>query len=38
MLIIIDIYDDDDMVNPYNVDYGLDDTDDDFDEEHDEVY
>ena len=30
--------DDDDMDNPYNVDFGLDDTDDDLDEEYDEVY
>ena len=32
------IDDDDDMSNPYNVDPGSDDTDDDLDEEDDEVY
>ena len=30
--------DDDDMANPYNIDSGLDDTDDELDEEDDEVY
>ena len=35
MMIITD--DDDDMANPYNVDSGSDDTDDDLDEEDDEI-
>ena len=30
-------YDDNDMANPYNVDFGSDDTDDDLDEEYDEL-
>ena len=38
MMIITDIDDDDDMANPYNVDSGLDDTDDDLAEEDDEVH
>ena len=42
MMLITDLDDDDDMANPYNVDFGFDDTDDDFDddlyEEDDEVY
>ena len=38
MMIIIDIDNDDDMANPYNVDSGLDDTNDYLDEEYDEVY
>ena len=42
MMIVIDLDDDDDMANPYNVEYVSDDTDDDFDddldEEDDEVY
>ena len=29
---------DDDMANPYNVDYVFDDTEDDMDEEDDEIY
>ena len=37
-MIIINIDDDDDMANPYNVDYVSDDTDDDMDEEDDEIY
>ena len=37
MMIIIDLDDDDDMANPYNVDSGSDDTDDELDEEDDEV-
>ena len=35
---ITDDDDGDDMANPYNVDSGFDDTDDEFDEEDDEVY
>ena len=36
---ITDLGDDDDMANPYNVDCGSDDTDDDLDhEEDDEIY
>ena len=38
MMIIIDLDDDDDMSNPYNVDFGYDDTDDDLDNEYDEIY
>ena len=42
MMIINDLYVDDDMANPYNVDSGSDDMDDDFDddfnEEDDEAY
>ena len=38
MMIVTDLDDDDDMVNPYNVEYGSDDTDDDLDEEDDEIY
>ena len=38
MMIITNIDDNDDMKNPYNVDSGLDDTDDDLDEEDDEVH
>ena len=34
MMIIIDLDDDDDMANPYNVESGSDDTDDDLDEEY----
>ena len=37
-MIVIDIDDDDDMSNPYNVDSGSDDTDDELDEEDDEFY
>ena len=37
-MIITDIYDDDDMANPYNVESGSDDTYDDLDKEYDEVY
>ena len=33
MMIVTDLDDDDDMANPYNVDYVYDDTDDDMDEE-----
>ena len=35
---ITDLDDDDDMANPYNVEFGYDDMDDDLDEEYDEVY
>ena len=35
---ITDLDDDDDMANPYNVDSGSDDIDDDLDEEEDEIY
>ena len=38
MMIVIDFDDDDDMANPYNVEFESDDTDDDLDEEDDEVY
>ena len=38
MMIITNLDDDDDMANPYNVDFGFDDTDDDLDEEYDELY
>ena len=38
MMIITDLDDDDDMTNPYNVDSGSDDKDDDLDEEDDEIY
>ena len=38
MIIITDLDDDDDMANPYNVDSGYDDTNDDLDEEYDEIY
>ena len=38
MMIITNLYDDDDMVNPYNVDSGYDDTNDDLDDESDEEY
>ena len=46
MMIITDLDDDDDISNPYNVDSGFDDTDDeldedqddDLDEEDDEIY
>ena len=38
MMIVIDIDDDDDMANPYNVDSGSNDIDDDLDEEDDEVH
>ena len=38
MMIVTDIYDDDDMANPYNFDSSSDDTDDELDEEYDEVY
>ena len=34
---ITNLDDDDDMTNPYNVDYGSNDTDDDLDEEDDDV-
>ena len=37
-MIVIDLDDDNDMANPYNVDSRLYDIDDDFDEEDDEVY
>ena len=36
-MIVTDLHDDDDMANPYNVDSGLDDIDDDLDEEDDEL-
>ena len=35
---ITDLDDDDDMANPYNVDSGSNDTDDELDEEDDEVH
>ena len=35
---VTDLYDHDDMVNPYNVDSVSDDTNDDLDEEDDEVH
>ena len=35
---VIDLDDDDDMTNPYNVDSVYDDTYDDLDEEDDEIY
>ena len=35
---ITELEDDDDMANPYNVDFGSDDTDDHLDEEDDEIY
>ena len=38
MMVITNIDDDDDMANPYNVDSGSDDTDDDLDEEDDALY
>ena len=38
MMIIIDLYDDDDMTNPYNVDSRSDDMDADLDEEDDRIY
>ena len=38
MMIITDLDDDDDMTNPYNVESGSDDIDDDLDEEYGEVY
>ena len=38
MMSITDLNDDDDMSNPYNVDSGSDDMDDDLDEEDDEIY
>ena len=38
MMVVTDINDDDDMANPYNVDYGSDDVDNDLDAEYDEVY
>ena len=37
MMSLTDLDDDDDMSNPYNVDSGFDDTDDDLDEEDDDV-
>ena len=37
-MIVSDLDDDNDMANPYNVDFGSDDIDDDLDEEDDEVY
>ena len=37
-MIVTHLDDDDDMTNPFNVDSGFDDTDDEFDEEDDEVY
>ena len=37
-MIVTELDDDDDMENPYNVDYGYDDTYDDLDEEDDEFY
>ena len=36
-MIVIDLDNDDDMANPYNVDYGYNDTDDDLDEEDDDL-
>ena len=38
MMIVTDLYDNDYMDNPYNVDYGSNDTDDYLDEEDDEIY
>ena len=38
MMIVTNLHDDDDMENPYNVEFGYDDTDDDLDGEDDEVY
>ena len=38
MMIVTYLDDDDDMANPYNVDFGFDDTDDELDEEDDEGY
>ena len=38
MMIVTDLDDDDDIANPYNVDFGSDDTDDELDEEDDEFY
>ena len=38
MMIVIDLDDNDDMANPYNVESVSDDTDGDLDEEDDEVY
>ena len=38
MMIVTDIDDDDEMTNPYNVESGLDHTNDDLDEEDDEVH
>ena len=38
MMIVTDLDDDDDMANPYNVEFGSDDADDDLDVEYDEVY
>ena len=37
-MIVTDINDDDDMANPFNVDSGSNDTDDDLDEEDDEFH
>ena len=37
-MIVTDLDDDDDMVNPYNVESGYDDIDDELDEEDDEFY
>ena len=37
-MIVTDLDDNDDMANPYNVDSGSDDTDDELDEEGDEFY
>ena len=38
MMIVAHLDDDDDMANPYNFDYGFDDTDDALDEEDYEFY
>ena len=38
MMSVTDDDNDNDMANPYNVDFGSDDTDDDLDEEDDEIY
>ena len=37
-MIITNLDDDDDMANPYNVEFVYDDTDEDIDEEDDEIY
>ena len=37
-MIVTDLDDDDDMANPYNIDSGSDDTNDELDEEYDELY
>ena len=38
MMSVTHLDDDDDMANPYNVESGSDDTDDELDEEDDEIY